>query len=98
MADIPPRLYHYTNELGMRGIVDSKRLNPSLKSINPNDVRYGHGQYLSDIVPGSKTPAQLSKAFINNPFQGARYSHFVEIDVTTLNVVQGRPGGLCCAE
>jgi hypothetical protein len=64
----------------------------SLKSLNPNDARYGNGQYLSDITPGSKTPAQLSRLFINNPFQGARFTHYVEIDVSGLNVVQGRPG------
>jgi HYD1 signature containing ADP-ribosyltransferase len=63
-----------------------------LKSINPNDVRYGNGQYLSDIIPGSMTPAQLSKAFINNPFQGARYGHFVEVDTIGLNLIQGRAG------
>jgi hypothetical protein len=43
---LPSRLYHYTNETGMNGIVDSKALNPSLKALNPNDVRYGNGQYL----------------------------------------------------
>ena len=85
-------LYHYTNEAGMNGILDSETLNPSLFSLNPNDVRYGNGQYLSDIVPGTMTPAQLSRAFINNPFQGARYSNYVSIDVSGLNVVQGRPG------
>ena len=63
-------LYHYTNEAGMNGILESGELNPSLKALNPNDVRYGNGQYLSDIVPGTKTPAQLSRAFINNPFKG----------------------------
>jgi hypothetical protein len=76
----------------MNGILDSETLNPSLFSLNPNDVRYGNGQYLSDIVPGTMTPAQLSRAFINNPFQGARYSNYVAIDVSGLNVVQGRPG------
>jgi large repetitive protein len=85
-------LFHYTKEEGMQGIVKSGKLLPSLKSLNPNDARYGNGQYLSDITPGSKTPAQLSRLFINNPFQGARFTHYVEIDVSGLNVVQGRPG------
>lgn len=48
------------------------------------------GQYLSDIVPGTKTPAQLSRKFINNPFQGNKYSHYVEIDVIDLDVTFGR--------
>ena len=88
----PSTLYHYTNEAGMNGIVGSGSLNPSLKTLNPNDVRYGNGQYLSDVPPGTMTPAQLSRAFINNPFQGARYTNYVAIDVSGLNVIQGRPG------
>ena len=83
-------LYHYTNEEGMKGIVDSQQLNPSLKINNPNDCFYGEGQYLSDIIPGTKTPAQLSRKFINNPYQGKHYTHYVEIDVTDLDVVFGR--------
>ncbi|PPU39703.1 hypothetical protein XaplCFBP3123_12035 [Xanthomonas arboricola pv. populi] len=85
-------MYHYTNEAGMNGILDSQSMNPSLKALNPNDVRYGNGQYFSDIAPGTMNPAQLSRAFINNPFQGARYTHFIEIDTAGLNVIQGRPG------
>ena len=72
--------------------MNSGQLNPSLKALNPKDVRYGNGQYLSDIAPGTMTPAQLSRQFVNNPFQGARYSHFVEIDTAGLNIIQGRPG------
>jgi len=63
-----------------------------LKAVNPSDAWYGNGQYLSDIAPGSKTPAQLSRQFINNPFQGQRYTNFIEIDIKGLNVVQGRAG------
>ena len=83
-------LYHYTNEKGMTGIVGSKKLNPSLKANNPNDCFYGEGQYLSDIVPGTKSPAQLSRSFIHNPFQGEKYAYYVEIDVSDLDVVYGR--------
>ncbi|MBB3820951.1 YD repeat-containing protein [Xanthomonas arboricola] len=91
-SSIPRKLYHYTNEAGMNGILDSQAMNPSLKALNPNDVRYGNGQYFSDIAPGTMSPAQLSRAFINNPFQGARYTHFIEVDTAGLNVIQGRPG------
>lgn len=86
------RLLHYTDEAGAAGIVQSGELLPSLRSINPNDVRYGNGQYLSDILPGTKTPAQLSRSFINNPFQGQRFTHFVEIDTFGLRVIEGRSG------
>ncbi len=83
-------LYHYTDEQGLDGILSSQVLNPSLTKNNPNDVRYGEGQYLSDVVPGSKSPAQLSRLFVNNPFQGAKYTHFVEIMVDDLLVAKGR--------
>ncbi|HVU09418.1 MAG TPA: HYD1 signature containing ADP-ribosyltransferase family protein [Verrucomicrobiae bacterium] len=85
-------LFHYTDEQGLSGILDSGELNPSLKALNPNDVRYGNGQYLSDIVPGTMTPAQLSRQFLGQPFQGAKYTSYIEIDVSGLNVIQGRPG------
>lgn len=84
-------LYHYTNEKGMNGIVDSKQLNPSLKANNPKDARYGDGQYLSDIKPDTQTPVSLAKKFINVPNK-YKYTHYVEIDVTDLNVIQGRDG------
>ncbi|WP_277928951.1 HYD1 signature containing ADP-ribosyltransferase family protein, partial [Luteimonas aquatica] len=85
-------LYHYTSDAGMRGILESNQLLPSLRSLNPNDVRYGNGQYLSNIVPGTRTSAQLSRDFLGQPFQGRRYTNYVEINVTGLNVVEGRSG------
>jgi RHS repeat-associated protein len=85
-------LYHYTDEAGMTGITESGELRPSLRANNARDVRYGEGQYLSDFAPGTKTPAQLSREFLGQPFQGRRFTHYVEIDVTGLNAVQGRNG------
>lgn len=35
---------------------------------------------------------RLSRALLGNPFQGRRFTHFVEIDVTGFQVVQGRAG------
>ncbi|MBO9203113.1 MULTISPECIES: HYD1 signature containing ADP-ribosyltransferase family protein [Niastella] len=85
-------LYHYTTAEGQKGILSSKTLNASLKAVNPSDARYGDGQYLSDIAPTTMTTAQLSKAFLNIPFQGKRFTHYVAIDVTGLNVQKGRDG------
>jgi RHS repeat-associated protein len=84
-------LYHYTNEAGMNAIVESNSLNPSLKEVNPRDARYGNGQYLSDLKPGTKTPAQLGHEFINVPNKH-KFTHFVAIDVSGLDVVKGRDG------
>jgi hypothetical protein len=83
-------LYHYTNEKGQQGILESQELQPSLKENNPKDAYYGDGQYLSDIVPGTMRNAQLSRIFLVHPFAGQKFSHYVEIDVTGLEVVQGR--------
>ncbi|MEM7533213.1 MAG: HYD1 signature containing ADP-ribosyltransferase family protein [Chloroflexota bacterium] len=84
-------LFHYTNKSGYEGILQSKQLNPSTLMRNPKDVRYGDGQYLSDIKPHTKTPAQLSRLFLGQPFQGKKYTHYIEIDVRNLSVMQGRP-------
>lgn len=82
-------LYHYTNEKGMNGIKETNQLNPSLKANNPKDARYGDGQYLSDINPNTQTPVSLAKKFINVPNK-YKYTHYVKIDVTGLDVIQGR--------
>jgi hypothetical protein len=84
-------LYHYCDEKGLKGILSSQQLHPSFGAKNPADVRYGDGQYLSDLEPGIKTPAQLSRAFLGQPFRGSRFTHSVEIDVTGSNVIRGRP-------
>jgi hypothetical protein len=83
-------LFHYTDEAGQKGILESGELHASLTAANPRDARYGDGHYLSDIVPGSRTRAQLSSAFIRVPWQGWRFTHYLEIDVTGLEVVAGR--------
>ncbi|ANY84032.1 hypothetical protein BB934_37865 (plasmid) [Microvirga ossetica] len=85
-------LYHYTSEAGMTGIIERNSLNPSLWRVGTNDVRYGNGQYVSDIVPGTRTPGELSRDFLGFPFQESRFTHYVEIDATGLGAVQGRAG------
>jgi hypothetical protein len=75
----------------MNGILDSQTLNPSLGAVNPTDARYGDGQYLSGIVPGTRSNASLSATFIWRPYQGRRFTNYVEIDVSGLPVIQGRP-------
>jgi RHS repeat-associated protein len=90
--DVPDTLYHYTNEAGHDGILASGEMRPSLKANNPKDARYGDGQYLTDIKPGTKTPGQLSAAFLRVPWAGRKFTHYIEIDVRGLNVLQGRSG------
>lgn len=70
------------------GILSSQTINPSLKSVSPKDARYDDGVYLSDLIPGTKTQAQLSYAFLGIPYQGKKYSKYIAIDVTGLNVTR----------
>ncbi|ENH2499041.1 hypothetical protein ABVY78_004639 [Vibrio parahaemolyticus] len=88
--EIPEVLHHYTSAEGRTGIVESKTINPSLKENNPRDARYGDGQYLSDIPPGSKTGGQLSYEFYGQPFQKARVTDYVSIKTEGLSVKKGR--------
>jgi hypothetical protein len=85
-------LFHYTDQAGQKGILDSGQLNPSLKELNPADAWYGNGHYLSNIKPGTMTSNQLSRSFLGAPFWGSRFTNFVEINVDGLNVVEGRTG------
>lgn len=57
-------------------------------------MRYGDGQYLTDIAPGTRSPASLSRILIGFPFQARRFSHYVEIDATGLELIVGREGVL----
>jgi YD repeat-containing protein len=62
------------------------------KSISPKDAQYGDDQYLTDIAPGTKTCAQLSHCFLGIPYQGRKFTHYGEIEVSGLNIVKGRDG------
>src|SRR5437764_12997381 len=88
-----PTLFHYTDRAGHDGIRASRQLLPSTKARNPREARHGDGQYLTDIRPGTMSGARLSRALRGNPFQGRRFTHYVEIDVTGLQVVMGAAQG-----
>lgn len=89
---MPTELFHYTDEIGLRGILNTSRLYPSLLAVNPADARYGDGQYFSDIAPGMASLSVLSRLFLGFPFQGRRFTRYIEVDVTGLNIVAGRAG------
>jgi ADP-ribosyltransferase of polymorphic toxin system len=85
-------LYHYTDEAGLNGILNEGKLNPSLKTLRPRDVKYGNGQYFTDIPPGTMIPKDLSTALVQNPYQVKKFTHYLEINPNGLNVIQGRSG------
>ncbi|GAA1559021.1 hypothetical protein GCM10009678_47590 [Actinomadura kijaniata] len=84
---MPARLWHYTDEQGQRSILESRCLLPSLKDGNPKDARYGDGQYLSDVHPGTMSAAQLARCFVRVPWLSSRFTHYIEVDVTGLELV-----------
>ena len=99
MEDSSPRiLYHYTSRVALESILKSNQLWPSLRSSRPRDVRYGEGQYLTDVEPGQMTGAQLSRLLLGHPFEANRFTHFVALSVDGLTIKQGRPGDFCRSE
>jgi hypothetical protein len=78
--------------VGLDAILASGVLLPSTKTRNPHDVRFGDGQYLSDIPPGTMTSVRLCRRFFGRPYPMNRFTHYIEIDVGGLRVVAGRPG------
>jgi HYD1 signature containing ADP-ribosyltransferase len=51
IVNIPGILYHYTTEAGLLAIMESGVLRPSLDRGNNTDVKYGEGQYFTNISP-----------------------------------------------
>jgi hypothetical protein len=87
----PALLYHYTTSASLQAILNSLDLWPSLAHARPQDVRYGNGQYLCAVQPGTMSAAQLSRLLLGHPFSGHRFTHYLAIDVAGLVVIQGRP-------
>ena len=50
-VSIPNNLYHYTTESSLLGIIESKVLYPSLDRGDGTDIKYGEGQYFTNISP-----------------------------------------------
>jgi len=85
----PSVLYHYTSEAGYEGILASGNLRPSIGFLN---ARYGPGQYLTDLAPGTVSSAKLGWKLFGNPFAGKNYPKCIAVDVSGLTVKQGRSG------
>lgn len=97
----PDTLIHYTTGDGLAGILESGELRASS---GPIHARFGDGQYLTDIRPeqiGGRTlkdaagTGKLSLGQVaNNLYGDSRkinsISHYVEIDVTGLDVSEPR--------
>jgi hypothetical protein len=84
------RLYHYTNLHGLRGILTDNALNASTIKNHPADARHGDGKGFIDIPPGVMTHAQLSRRLVRHPFSGARFTHYLFVDLKGLDVREVR--------
>ncbi|MCA8054017.1 RHS repeat-associated core domain-containing protein [Burkholderia cepacia] len=96
-------LYHYTTQDGLEGITSSGHLNASQ---GPVHARFGDGQYFTDISPdmiGGRTMAdaagtgkmslgQLAANIYGDARKLNSITHYVEVDVTGLDVKEPRPG------
>ncbi|NML59089.1 DUF6443 domain-containing protein [Chryseobacterium cheonjiense] len=81
-------LRHYTTEAGYKAIMESGELFPS---IGIKNARYGSGQYLTDLMSHEFTKGQASRRLFGVPWNGKKMSHFIELDVSGLNVTKNGP-------
>ncbi|KIU58398.1 hypothetical protein CRSA0334_19585 [Cronobacter malonaticus ENBT0334] len=97
----PTTLIHYTTEEGIKGIIESGVIRPSSGDIH---ARFGDGQYFTNITPkiiggrtlkdvggtGKMSLGQLAVDIYGDARKLKGVSHFVEIDVTGLDVIEPR--------
>ena len=80
-------LRHYTSEAGYNAIIESGELLPSIGTKN---ARHGTGQYFTDLMEGY-TSGQVSKRLFGVPWNNKKLTHFIDVDVSGLNVVKNGP-------
>ncbi|MNO31387.1 tRNA3(Ser)-specific nuclease WapA precursor [compost metagenome] len=84
-------LYHYTDEAGYNGILDTRKINPSIEGGRRGDARYGSGVYLTDIAPNSMSYEDLSAKLYGKNNKRISYTYYyIAIDVTDLALKYGR--------
>ena len=98
-------LYHYTSEAGYKGIARSGSLNASgadvpfgpgqfLTDIAPERVLAGPKSAISaeQQAQGFMSRWQLSQQLFTTPWKAPQLTHFLEIDVSGLDILNPRPG------
>jgi hypothetical protein len=81
-------LFHFTSEEGFNGIIKTGEL---FASKGAKNARYGAGQYFTDIAPGQMTRGQTAFRLYGDPRKRTTLTHYFEIDVTDLTIVNPRP-------
>jgi large repetitive protein len=103
----PRTLFHYTSEDGYKGITQSNELNASIGGHNAEfgPGQYLTDVAPERVLPGPKSsisPTQLAQGFMSRwqlshlltttPWKAPQFSHYLEIDVSGLEVQSPRPG------
>lgn len=84
-------LYHYTNEAGYNGILDTRKINPSIEGGRRGDARYGSGVCLTDIAPNSMSYEDLSVKLYGKNNKRISYTYYyIALDVSDLVLKYGR--------
>jgi rhs protein len=65
-----------------------QQLLPSTGKIH---ARFGDGQYFTDINPIDFTAGQVSRRLYGVPWKTNSLTHYIQIDVTGLNVIKNAP-------
>ncbi len=81
-------LFHYTTEVGYNSIRASEELFPSTGFTH---ARFGPGQYFTDIAPHTTTAKNLTGKLFRFPVIKNKMTHFIEVDVSGLNVIKNAP-------
>ena len=94
-------LFHYSSAEGQASILESHEM---WASHGWKDARFGGGQYFTDIAPESiggrtlvDTPegmlslGQLSRRLYEIPWNTAKLTHFIEVDVAGLEPIEVAP-------
>jgi RHS repeat-associated protein len=83
-------LYHCTTEEGLQGILESGELNASVGG--PAVATHGPGQYLTNVSPDAGLSLyQISRRIYLMPWKNASVTHYLEVDVSGLQVEQHAP-------
>lgn len=87
-SNTPTTLTHYTTKEGYNSIMTEQQLLPSTGKIH---ARFGDGQYFTDINPIDFTAGQVSRRLYGVPWKTNSLTHYIQIDVTGLNVIKNAP-------
>ena len=75
-------LYHYTDSQSMAGILSSQQILPST-----DEVKYGAGQYFTDLPPTSLlTRPELATALYNNATLVYKTDYWVKVEVPSSEI------------